>query len=454
MDIVHEVARHLASTSYDDLGAETREQTKRFILDSLAVAAAGLRLPAIEGLTAVIAAQGGAAESTVVGHPQRFPATSAALLNGSLIQSWEYDDAHDDAFLHSYSSVLPAALAIGERQASPGGDVIAAVCLGVDLACRLSLVVAQGRGFYHSATCGGFGAAAAAAKLMGLDELGILNSLGIVLSQTAGTSQASTDGADSKCLQCGFAARAGVLSALLAAQGVSGARNVFEGAFGFFNLYMKSAADPAPLTSGLGETYLGDTLSFKPYPCCRGSHGAIDAALSMRSQHSISAGDIERMSVSLPPVFFDFLNKQVELNERALIDAQFSAPYLIACAMLRGEVSLTQFTPAAIGDPEVQKLAHAVSVRKDESITSPRAAAPVTVEVRLTSGKVFIHTVETLRGSPARPPSDAELVAKARECIAFARSAALEDNIDRFIETTLALDELDDVGRLLQLLRG
>ena len=455
MDVAYDLARHIASIGYDDLPELTRRQTTRFILDTLTVAAAGTRAFGMDAVVEALSEQGGAPEATVIGQPRMLPAASAALIHGGMIQAWGLDDVHDEAFLHINCVVLPAAMAIGERQRSSGRDVLTAIALGVDLACRLSRAMTGGRGWYRGATCGVFGAAAAAAKLLGLDLAGIFRSLGVALSQAAGTSQAANDGGVTMSVQSGFAAQAGVQAALLAAKGVTGAREIFQGSYGLFPLYTKNDADVPALLAGLGETYLGDTLSFKFYPCCRGTHGAIEATLALCDEQRLAARDVESISVSIPPVLADLVSKHVELDERVVINAQFSVPYAVACALVRGSVKPEHFSPAAIGDPEVRKIAHCIKVEiKDaEELDDPRSVVPVDLEVHCTDGRILRSTTKTLKGTPSMPISESELLNKARECLAFA-GPPHSTNAEHIIELALAVDELPEINQLMTLLRG
>lgn len=454
-DAAYTLAQHVADTSADDLPEGTRRQTQRFLLDTLAVAAAGSRAFGMAEALAVIAAQGGAPEATVIGSDLLLPAAPAALCNGALTQAWEFDDVHDEAFLHVYAAVFPAAVGIGERLRATGRQVVAALTLGVDVACRLSRAIQGARGWYRGATCGIFGAAAAAGKLLGLDAEGIRNSFGIALSQAAGTSQASADGAASKNFQAGFAAQAGVLSALLACRGVSGARQVFQGDYGLYQLYTKQRVEAEAITAGLGEVYLGDTLSHKPYPCCRGVHGALDAALLLRRRHALTGGEIERITVTIPPTLAGLISKQVTPCDRAAIDVQFSLPYGIANALVRGEVKLQHYSPEAVGDPQVQKLAHCVTIAQhDESKqpTKPGSLVPVRLELRCGDGRAFEHTTTVLRGGPASPFSDEELRAKATSCLEFA--GLPRERIERLLETVSRIEALREINQLMCLLRG
>src|SRR5215213_516979 len=265
------LARHVCHTDYADLPASAVASARRDILDTFGCMLGGSGSPGIDELFAVISRWGGLAESHVLLRGIRLPAPQAALLNASMGHALDFDDTLDTGgSIHPGVSALGSVLAVCDSIGGvTGRDMLLAVALGLDVSCRIALASTLDRGWHRTAAIGVFGATAAAAKLLRLGPEQVLAALGIAYSHAAGNRQCILDGALSKRMQAGQAASAGVFSAVLAQTGFTGARNIFDGRFGFFELYQPSGYDPSILLRELGVAYRGEALSFKPYPCGR-----------------------------------------------------------------------------------------------------------------------------------------------------------------------------------------
>ncbi|MBM3133631.1 MAG: MmgE/PrpD family protein, partial [Chloroflexi bacterium] len=283
------LSHHIAGTRFEDIPAEVVEMTKIGILDTIACGLAGTTAPGVREVVELVKELGGREESTVMFYGGKISSPYAAFANSTMCHARDFDDTHDRGVIHTFINVLPPVLAVSERERDVSGkDMIMACVLGIDLACRLALAVTFGPGFektqpgfLRTTVCGVFGAAAGAARALGLNSEGILNAMGIVYSQTGGNKQCVTDAALVKRMQPALAAQGGVFAALLAQKGITGARNFLEGLYGMFNLYWEGGFDREELLGNLGKRYEVVNLSFKPYPSCRHSHGAIEAALKI-----------------------------------------------------------------------------------------------------------------------------------------------------------------------------
>ena len=279
-DALAKILNHLTETQFDDLPEAVIDHTKKFILDSFGVAIAGASAPGCKEVVDLIRSWGGKPEATLLGYEGKVPSPSAAFANSVMMHALDFDDTLDESALHAHVTVLPAALAVAEFMGGVSGkDLINAVTLGVDLVCRLGLATQRPLSWVRTATCGSFGAAAASGKILRLDKEEMWNALGIVYSQTSGNAQCLVDGGLVKRMQPGFSAKAGVLSVFLAKRGITGAKDIFEGPYGFFNLYERGDYDQEKLCDELGKRFDGMKLSIKPYPSCRMTHASIDAAL-------------------------------------------------------------------------------------------------------------------------------------------------------------------------------
>src|SRR5947209_14327445 len=291
-DAAWPLVQHVGRTRYADLPESAIRSARRDVLDTFGCMLGGSGSPGIDELCRVIGRWGGLEESRVLLRATRLPAPQAALLNASMGHALDFDDTLDTGgSIHPGVSVLGSALALCDSlQGVTGRDLLLAVALGLDVSCRIALASTLDRGWHRTAAIGVFGAAAAAGKLIGLTPEQMLAAFGIAYSHAAGNRQCILDGALTKRLQAGQAASAGVFSALLAQTGFTGARNIFNGRFGFLELYQPDGYDASVLLRDLGTAFRGEGLSYKPYPCGRPLHAAIDAALAARAQLTLEAG--------------------------------------------------------------------------------------------------------------------------------------------------------------------
>ena len=448
-DPVYQVAQALTAIRFSTLPAATVANARRLVLDSLAVALAGQGLPDVQALPKLAVRWGGSPESAVIGTDLRVPAPVAALVNGTMIQALDFDDTHDPSGAHVASSVLAAALAVADMQGRSGADIITALVAGVELTGRLGLACTDKIGWTSTALYGAFGAAAAAAHLLGLDDKQTRHALGIVISQAAGTTQTAIDSPLSKHMQSGFAAKAGVLSALLAAEGVTGVEHVFQGQFGFFALYKAGRYRIEPLVTEWGRHFEIDALSYKPFPSCRGTHGPIEAALALFAEEGVRAENVAGVDVSIPRMAWNLTGKPFTPGESSVVAAQFSTAYTVATALREGAVSLRHFRPDAIGDPSVGRLAGRVRVSIGES---DDFFTPARIDLRTANGRTLSRTITRLKGCPEFPMTDAEMLAKVEDCLAFAPSHAAAISATELWRRVDGLATMDGTGGLVRAL--
>ena len=398
------LARHVCHTGHAELPASAVASARRDILDTFGCMLGGSGSPGIDELCAVLSRWGGLEESRVVLRGIRLPAPQAALLNASMGHALDFDDTLDSGgSIHPGVSVLAAALAAADSLGGVSGrDVLLAVALGLDVSCRIALASTLDRGWHRSAAIGVFGATAAAGKLMGLTEEQMLNAFGIAYSHAAGNRQCILDGALTKRLQAGQAASAGVFSAALAQTGFTGARNVFNGRFGFLELYQPNGYDAALLLRDLGTVFCGERPSYKPYPCGRPLHAAIDAALAAREALGIAgADDIAAVTVEAEPAAHadQFDGGPAKRRPTQVVEAQFAQPFLVATALAHGKVGITEVD--GLGDTAVLALS-------DRIVGVARDGRPKVAEhtVRRTDGRSVTVEAADPTGSPEKPLSE------------------------------------------------
>lgn len=452
MDPAFALAENIAQTDFERLSSRTVDNTKALILDSLGVGLAGAHAKECLSVIDVARHWEGRPECTIIGHTLKGPSPVAALLNGTIIQALDFDDTHDKSGSHTASCVLPAALAIAEARNASGRLLITAVALGVDVVARIGTACQDTIGWTSTAVYGCFGAAAAAGKVLGLDQNGIRNAFGIVLSQAAGTTQTAIDSPLSKHMQSGFASTAGVLSALLAERGVTGVREVFEGKFGFFNLYKAGRCSPAALLGDLGKRFEGDTVSLKPFPCCRATHGPIEAVRLLLEKHRIRVQDVSAIRVVVPQVAYDLAGRPFDPGDNPIIAAQFSIPYTVAAALVHRKVTLEEFSLAAINDPRVRDAAARVSVEVNRSV-APNDFVPVEVDITTVNGSRIAQTIEVLKGHPKRALDEAELLEKFAQCASSGPHPIAKESAHELAASIDRLESVETVGEVTRHLR-
>jgi 2-methylcitrate dehydratase PrpD len=447
------LAEHICRTRFTDLAREAVVATKRDILDTLGAMLGGSVAPGVAELTGLVRHWGGREESSLILLGGKVPAPQAALVNATMGHALDFDDTFDRAGnIHPGTSTLAASLAVAEMQGGAAGrDVILAVTLGLDVAGRLALAATVDRGWHRTAAVRIFGATAAAGKLLQLNVEQTVNAFGIALSQAAGSRQCILDGGLTKRFQAGQAASGAVLSALLAREGFTGARHVFAGRFGFFPMYQPDGYDLGAITDGLGEIFRGVELSFKPYPSGRPNHAILDTTLEIAQRLDLASADagagIAEVVITLnPQTYKDQLSPEAGKRRPAqVVEAQFSIPFLVAAALVRGRVGIGQV--AGVDDPQVL----AVSDRIQGAV---RADAPpnwAQITVRRADGRVA--SLETTRpsGAPENPLSNARLRDKFRDCAAHAVRPIAAEVVERAMRFIQQLEELPDATELVRL---
>ena len=392
-----------------------------------------------------------AGSSGVFGDCARYTPAGAAFLNAALGHSLDFDDTHAAGSLHPGCPVIPAALAAGEMTGASGADVLAGIIAGYEVTCRIALALPAGdhyaRGFHPTSTCGVFGAAAAAARVFGLDADGVASALGIALSQSAGSLQFLANGAWTKRFQVGWASMGGLTAATLAREGFKGAAEGIEGKHGFLNAYAPNP-NPARAVQDLGAVFELMQTAVKPYPSCRYGHAGIDAALALRAEHGIDPASIESVTLGLPEAGMLLIGEPADQksNPQSIVDAQFSGPFVIAAALVTGGMAWDTY--ALLRDPAIRALMPSIRCERDPAV---QAEFPANMAGRLTvvaAGQTFSRMVAVPKGEPGNFLTDPEVRAKFTDLsspvLGMDRTAGLA-------EAVLGLGAAPGVGPMMRL---
>jgi len=459
--LTKQIAGYLVRTGFDALDDDALRATKEHILYTLGTILAGSSAPGIKQALAGARALGGASEeSTVLVTGDKLPAASVALVNATMGHSRELDINDDRIAYKSSITVIPAALAVAEKVGKVSGkDFITAVCLGVDLGIRLGLATNPKPVHARAIALGPFAAAAGCGKILGLDDSGMHNALGIAFCRSTVAGNSTVAPSLTKRLGVGFAAQSGVIAASLAVAGFPAAGEVFQGSAGFFQTFYQQEGDYAALLDQLGSRFEIVLVGPKPFPSCRYTHCAVTGCLSLLHKHSIKASDIQEVRVQIGERDMRSVGgwseeeKKKKRRPEGVVDAQFSIPYTVAATLLSGGLSLEDFTDAKLRSDELLELATRVKmILNPELDHGPMDVKPQVVEIVTRDGKVFSERVMYPKGNPNNPVTSDELVAAFRGMASYAAEPLSADKIDDAVSLVLRLEEVPDVSILTRLL--
>ena len=434
-----------------DIPHDAAERAKALTLDLLA-SAVRARAEA-ESTPAVLAAIGrlgldGAGPCTVMGDPRGYAPPVAALLNGVLGHSLDFDDTHAESSLHPSAPVVPAALAAGELVGADGATVLAAIIAGYEVCCRLGLALDPAahyaRGFHPTATAGTFGAAAAAGRVLGLSAEQMVSAFGVAGSQAAGSLQFLENGAWNKRWQVGQAAMNGLIAATLAAEGFRGSAQAIEGRHGLLAGYT-DAPHPERAVAGLGQDWETLKIAVKPYPSCRYTHAALDGLLALRREHGLTGADVQALEVGLhrSGVVLVGEPEAAKRRPRNVVDGQFSMAFCAAVALDQGSFGWDDYR--RLGEPAIDTLCDKVAVRPDEAVETA-SPHPFGARIRLDTAKGdFEQLIRDPSGEPESFPDRRAIEAK----VMALAEPVLGEGAARLPEAVLELERFGKVSEAL-----
>jgi len=444
MSLSERIASFISKTRFEDLPEDVVEFTKLCMLDWLGSAIAGKDKQPIKIINDMVKEMGGIPQATLV-TGGKSSVIQAAFVNGASSHIVELDDIHKASIIHAATVVIPAALAVAEWKGKSGKDVIEAVAIGYEVCYRIGEAVSPSHYYYwhNTATCGTFGAAAAAAKLLELNTEQIVHTLGSAGTQAAGLWEFIEDGAMSKQLHPGKAAMNGVISALLSKRGFTGASRILEGRRGFFEA-MSDQYDTTKITNHLGEIYKIVENSFKIHASCRHTHATMDLAIDLAKEHDLTIKDVANISVRTYQVALDITDNP---NPTTVYAAKFSLQFCTALAFVKRQGGLQDFTEESLNDPVIRGLMEKVQVGVEPPI---HEAYPdkwgSLVQIELNNGEVLQKQSDYPKGDPENPPTKAEMVAKFKQLA----GQLPEEQIQKYIDKVLNLETLPDIKRFFE----
>ena len=450
------IAEFVSRLSYEQIPGAVRERIKLLILDSLGCAIYGAALPWCRILRDTLEKLDATRSTSIWGTSARLSSPHAALLNGTQVQGFELDDVHRKAVLHVGAVTLPALIAVAESHAKLSGrDFLTAAVAGYEIAPRVGLCMGQehiGQGWHSGATVGVFSAASGAARALSLDAAQTVHALGIAGTQSSGL-MAAQYGAMVKRLHAGRAAQSGLYAALIAKEGFTGIRDVFEAPYGGFCTTFSRSTDRfhlAELSAGLGEKFETMEIALKFYSCVGSNHTTLDAIADIRKRRPFRLDEIEQIVVFGSQVTVDHVGWPY--RPESLTAAQLNLRFCVATLLITGDVFVDAFTPDCVADAARIALSRKVMVVHDPAITALGAAHrhKVHVEIHFHDGSTERETREAPRGSERSFADADDVIGKFRT---LTREVVGQNQQDALIGAVLGLERLADSRELVGLLR-
>ena len=450
MEETRRLARFARELTYEDLPGKVIHKTKQLILDQLGCQVAGSTLPwTRQAYEFAVEYKNAKEESTIVNHGFKTSAQDAAFVNGSFGHGFLGDDADSVCFAHFGSIIIPAALAMGEREKVNGKQFIRAVVLGYEVASRIGAagLGAMIRGFHPGPIFGPFGSAVAAGAILDFSEDEFLQALAVAGSLSSGLMEYSISGGTINRLHSGIASQNGIRAALLAQRNVTGPATILEGERGVLRAF-SGECSLSEITGGLGESFRVLLIELKNHCCCGSSSAIFDAVSKMKSEHKIRWEEVEKIVVDVSPDTFKLTGSIVEPGD--ITSAQFSARFGVALGMIKGRNSLKEYSEENLKDTDVLALASKTELILDEALCKhPGTNNPAKVTIRQKNGAVYSQTVYAAKGSILNPMTGEEVRQKFRD---FASGILPPGKIKGIINMVSELDSIEDITELVRLL--
>jgi 2-methylcitrate dehydratase PrpD len=437
------LAKFVLDFPTQEVPADVMHLAKRCLMNYSGVALLANLDPAIDILLDVLRAEGCAPAATVIGKGFKTSALNAALANGFLGHFEDYDDTHTTV-IHPSAPILPGALALSEQRTVSGKDFLAAFAVGVEVACRIGLVLVEhfreGAAHWHiTNTCGVLGAASAVGRLLKLNQEQMVYAFAIAGTQASGLREVF--GSMCKPFHAGKAAQNGTLAALLAQRGFTGTDSIFEGARGLVGV-MASGHDISEATKDLGQRWELPQNGLKPFACGQANHGFIDAALALRKQPGVRPETIKHIQGSVEQFAPTLVRRR---HPRSGLESKFCYYHSVAAALVDGQALPAQFTDERAADPAIESLRNRIDFNEDPSL--PRRAVRVTLE--LTDGRTYTERVDHPTGTPGNPMSDTRVQEKFH---GLASAVLGVEKADQAQSALWSVDTMPDVSQLIPLL--
>ncbi len=446
------LAQFVAGHQYADLPVGVVELAKHTIADTLGCGIAGYTTAKEEcrWILELVKDLGGRSEATVFLDGFRTSAPLAALANGTMIHTIDFDDTHMGSIAHFGSCLVPTVFALGERLKVDGSSLINAFVVGFEVGARVgrSMMPSHYRYWHPTSTFGSLASAAAACKLLNLDAAQTEQILGMAADEAAGLRYCIDKGDFSKSLHPGFAAMRGIMLALLGQKGATGPKGLLEYPTGFCRAFSE---DPKieKITEGLGSSYEITSNSLKAFPTILCSHSSIQAVSEVMKKNSLNASDVKRIHLRISETAKD---QGKNYNPGTPLAARLSIPFCIALAVSEKKVSLGQFTEEKLKDPSIREFMKKVEVDDDRSLNEryPGTLASITEIETVNKGRLRQEVIYP-KGNPKNPMSKDEVTQKFRELCSLTLPS---EKYEELLSLLFGLERVSDLGQVIALLKA
>lgn len=444
------LADYIVSLSFEVIPQDVIDKAKLLFLDTLGVMILGADQILSQSLLTNFREQGGKEEAHVVFHGDKLPAANAAFVNGTMAHSFDYDD--DLAACHIACCVIPAALATAQKVNASGREFITALAAGYDVTVRLAETLdahnLYDMGFHPTSVCGTYGAVTSAGKLLGLSSEKLVNAMGLAGSFVSGSLEWLSDGSMTKRLHGGKSASEGIIAASLALGGVTGPRTIFEGKHGILKMF-QAQRNPHLLVEDLTERF--DILKsyIKWYPCCTCNAPLVDAILALRKEIPIELDKIGSIEARVRRTCMSLVGEPLDQKRHPqnILEAQMSAPYCIAAALVDGELFPHQFSIDKLNNQFIIKMAEKVKVLWSSELDvdgNPRPV-PAEITINMTDGRIHTKRVDFQKGTYRNPLTSREIEEKFVICV---DAKVAKKETESLIESIKHLDQLESVNQI------
>ncbi|ADE57821.1 MmgE/PrpD family protein [Aminobacterium colombiense] len=450
------LSRFIAQLKYEDIPVEVTTHLKNILLDSYGCGLFGSTTPWMKIYKDVLLKMSDRQEASVWGTNVKTSVTSAMMLNGSAINSFELDDTHTDGIIHVSTGVLGCITAFAETLGTVSGkDFLTAAVLAFEVACRVAAPIGMElahQGFNNTGTCCPFGSAAGVGKMLGLSKDQMIHAMGITGNWSSGL-QAVQFASMAKRIVPSKSSEGAIIGCLLAKEGFTGIEDVFENKFGgFYNCFTDDIYNVERTAGELGERWELLGIGLKFYSTCRSKHSTIDTLRRFKQEHpEINPDDVKKIRVGTTSITHKYSVNADAIT--SVVAAQLSHPYVCAVTMLEGNAFVDQFNEEKIRDQRILEYAKKVEVYPDEEIENlPRNLRyTVKVQIELNDGRVFNLRTEYPKGHPLNPFTEEELLWKFDSLAGKVFDCA--DRRKKIVDAVMHLEDLDNVKVLTNLLR-
>lgn len=430
MDCTKILSEFIYNLKYSDIDLDTKQTAKLLIADYFSACIAGYRTNKIfnEAVLSLMEEIGGTEQSSILFSDKKMPATNSAFVNAVYAHGADMDDGNRKAMGHVGAHVIPSVLALAETLDVSENDILVAIVAGYEVYCRVAAAVQPGlvhRGFHSTGTAGAIACAAACAKLMGLDESGIYNSMAIACTQASGLIIVAESGQSCKPINPARAAQTGIISAKLIKSGVKSFDIPLDSKKGWFHA-MSDEVDYSMITSGLGENYCVNECYFKPYPSCRHTHCGLQAAKELFDEYKNKK--IKKVSLYIYRNAIQIAGQiKQPLTED---DCKFSIHYSLACMLCNGSFGLDDLTLDY--SEEVREMIEKIELIEEQSMENrDKGIRGSKIIIETEDGEIFEKTVLIPKGDPENPFTIRDIREKFAGC---SKGVIDEDEVNKLIE--------------------